>query len=207
MRTTLPALAAALSLAVLPLAPAHAQSTDTKVPAAEMPAVPIGTAKAGDLTISAAWTRQAPPGAKVGGGYLVVRNDGTEPDRLIGGAAAFAGRVEIHEMAVSDGVMRMAPIEGGLEIAPGATVELKPGGYHVMFMEMTDTPRRGDTVPVTLTFQRAGDVTVQMPVAAIGAPGPDDAPGSDDADAKPGHSGQPGHSGMDGMSHGATADE
>ena len=127
------------------------------------------TVTAGDLSITKAWTRQAPPRARVGGGYLTITNNGSEADRLVGGAAAFAGRVEIHEMAVTDGVMRMAPIEGGLEIAPGATVELKPGGYHVMFMAMTESPTEGDTVPVTLVFERAGEVTVRMPVAAIGA--------------------------------------
>ena len=130
-------------------------------------------AGAGDITVSAAWTRQTPPGAKVAGGYLTLTNKGTEPDRLIGGMAAFAGRVEIHEMAVTDGVMRMAPVEGGLVVPPGGTVVLKPGGFHVMFMDLRESPQEGDTVPVTLTFERAGDILVEMPVAAIGAPSPD----------------------------------
>ena len=124
---------------------------------------------AGDLTITKAWTREAPPRARVGGGYLTITNNGSRADRLIGGAAPFAGRVEIHEMAVTDGVMRMAPVAGGLEIAPGATVELKPGGFHVMFMGLTEPPAEGDTVPVTLRFERAGAVTVSMPVAGVGA--------------------------------------
>ena len=138
-------------------------------------AADVAAITAGDLRISKAWTRQAPPGARVGAGYLTVTNTGSEPDRLLGGAAAFAGRVEIHEMSVADGVMRMAPVTGGLVIPPGGTVELEPGGYHVMFVGVTDGPTMGETVPVTLTFRRAGDVTVEMPVAAIGATSPDGA--------------------------------
>lgn len=130
------------------------------------------TTTVGDLVIGEAWTRQTPPGARVGGGYLSVTNNGTEADRLVGGSASFAERVEIHEMAVTDGVMRMRALKSGLEIAPGQTIELKPGGFHVMFMGMKTSPRQGDTVPVRLRFERAGDVEVMMPVAAIGASTP-----------------------------------
>ena len=129
--------------------------------------------KVGDLVVAKAWTRAVPPGAKVGGGYLTVTNQGAEADRLVGGSAGFADRLEIHEMAVADGVMRMAPVEGGLAIPPGETVELKPGGFHVMFMGLSAAPKAGDAVPVTLVFERAGAVTVSMPVAPIGARGRD----------------------------------
>ncbi|EFL89508.1 copper chaperone PCu(A)C [Ahrensia sp. R2A130] len=130
------------------------------------------TVKVGDLEIVGAWTRQTPPNAKVGGGYLTVTNNGTTADRLIGGSANFAGRVEVHEMSVTDGIMKMAELKDGLTIEPGATVQLKPGSFHLMFMEMKASPKEGDTVPVTLTFANAGEVTVQMPVAAIGAGAP-----------------------------------
>ena len=133
------------------------------------------TVRAGDLVIEKAWTRQAPPRAEVGGGYLTIINAGDEADRLIGAAAPFANRVEIHEMAVTDGVMRMAPIRNGLEIPSGATIELKPGGYHLMFMGLTANPRRGERVPVTLTFEHAGTVTLDVSVLGIGAKGPADA--------------------------------
>ncbi|MEM6667105.1 MAG: copper chaperone PCu(A)C, partial [Pseudomonadota bacterium] len=65
---------------------------------------------------------------------------------------------------------KMKEMETGLEIPAGDAVQLQPGGYHVMFMNITDTPTEGSTIPVTLTFERAGDVTLDLPVAAIGAP-------------------------------------
>ena len=141
--------------------------------------------RAGDLSIAKAWTRQSPPGATVGGGYLSITNTGTEPDRLVGVAAPFAPRVEIHEMAVADGVMRMSELEDGLLIPPGRTVDLAPGGYHIMFMDVTAPPAEGDTVRIVLRFERAGEVTVAMPVAAVGAPAmPGAAHGGMDHDGK-----------------------
>src|SRR6202008_4425705 len=78
--------------------------------------------KAGDLVITQAWSRATPKGAKVGGGYLTIENKGSTPDRLIGGSADIAAKVEIHEMAMSNGVMKMRPLEKGLVIEPGKTV-------------------------------------------------------------------------------------
>src|ERR1700682_1497179 len=86
--------------------------------------------KAGDLVITQAWSRATPGGAKVAGGYLTIENKGSAPDRLIGGSVDVAGRVEVHEMAVTNGVMTMRPLERGLTIEPGKTVKLAPGGYH-----------------------------------------------------------------------------
>ena len=92
--------------------------------------------KAGDLAITEAWSRATPKGAKVGAGYLTIENKGSTPDRLIGGSADVAGKVEIHEMAMSNGVMKMRPLETGLVIEPGKTVKLAPSGYHVMLMDL-----------------------------------------------------------------------
>ena len=92
--------------------------------------------KAGDLVITQAWSRATPGGAKVAGGYLTIENKGTAPDRLIGGSAAIAGKFEVHEMTMDEGVMTMRPLDKGLEIAPGKTVKLAPGGYHVMLMDL-----------------------------------------------------------------------
>ncbi len=89
---------------------------------------------AGSLKISAPWTRATPKGASVGGGYLKITNTGTTPDRLIGGSTDVASRFEVHEMSMDNGVMKMRPVAGGIEIKPGQTVEFKPGGYHVMFV-------------------------------------------------------------------------
>lgn len=128
-----------------------------------------GAATAGNIVVEAAWVRGVPPGAPVAAGYLTVTNTGETPDRLIGGSAPFAGRVEIHTMEVEDGVMRMAELEGGLLIAPGATEVLRPGGSHLMFMDLVEAPAPGETVTVTLAFAGAGMVAVEMPVSPIGA--------------------------------------
>ena len=126
----------------------------------------------GDIRIERAWTRQPPPGASAGGGYARVVNEGTVQDRLVGGSVSFAERFEIHEMAVRDGVMRMRELDDGILIEPGETVDLEPGGFHFMFVELTAPPVEGSTVPVTLRFEKAGEVVVQMPVAPVGAGSP-----------------------------------
>ncbi len=125
--------------------------------------------KAGDLTVSATWARATPGGAKVGGGYVTIRNTGTVEDRLIGGTLAKAGKLEIHDMAVKDGVMTMRPLAEGVAIAPGETVVLGPGGKHLMFMELKEGLKDGETVAGTLVFQKAGTVAVQFRVTGIGA--------------------------------------
>src|SRR5262245_53485907 len=79
--------------------------------------------KLGALEIKQPWARATPKGAPVGGGYVTITNTGTTPDRLTGGSLIAAGRMEIHEMATVDGVMKMRPLAAGLEIKPGETVE------------------------------------------------------------------------------------
>jgi hypothetical protein len=127
------------------------------------------TTKIGDLVISTPWTRATPGGAKIGGGYLKITNTGKSSDRLTGISAGFAGHVEIHEMSMDGGVMKMRPLSAGLEIKPGETVELKPGGYHAMFMDLKQPLKEGDTVKATLTFEKAGPVDVSFSVNAVGA--------------------------------------
>lgn len=86
------------------------------------------------LEIGQPWARATAPSAKSGGGYLVIRNTGTAPDRLIAVKSPAADKVEVHEMKMEGNIMRMRAVENGIEIPPGATVELKPGGFHIMFM-------------------------------------------------------------------------
>lgn len=129
--------------------------------------------KAG-IRIEQPWTRATPGGARVGGGYLRITNTGTESDRLVAGQVSFAERVEIHEMATAGGVMTMRNLPNGLEIPAGQTVELKPGGYHVMFMGLRQPLTEGQIVRATLTFARAGTVEVDFRVGPVGgrtAPG------------------------------------
>jgi copper(I)-binding protein len=124
--------------------------------------------QAGALTIAQAWSRATPNGAKVGGGYLRITNTGSTPDRLIGGSFAGASRIEVHEMALENDVMRMKQVQGGLEIKPGATVELKPGGFHLMFMDLKEPLREGQTIKGTLVFEKAGTVDVEYSVRGMG---------------------------------------
>lgn len=135
-------------------------------------AAPAPVAKAGAVAIEQPWLRATPGGATVAGGYVTLRNTGSEPDRLTGATIPQAGRAEIHSMTTEGGVMKMAPVEGGLAVAPGATVALKPGGYHLMFLDLKDGLKAGETVSGTLTFERGGTVPVTFTVAPIGAQGP-----------------------------------
>ena len=154
MKRTLAALAAIFALVMV--APASAEDV-----------------KAGDLVISRAWTRATPNGAKIGGGYLTIENKGTTPDRLVGGSGDVAGKVEVHEMTMDNGVMKMRALDKGLTIEPGKTVKLAPGGYHLMMFDLKAPLKQGDKVPVTLEFEKAGKVTVSLDVQGVGAQAPD----------------------------------
>lgn len=127
--------------------------------------------KAGDLTLDHPWARATPNGAKVGGGFVVIRNGGAAPDRLLGGSVDFAGKVEIHEMAMEGDVMKMRPVEGGLEIPAGGEVALKPGSFHIMFMGLKAGLVEGETLKGTLVFEKAGPVEVEWSVEGIAASG------------------------------------
>ena len=128
--------------------------------------------RAGDLVITQAWSRTTPGGAKVAGGYLTIENKGTAPDRLIGGSGDVADKIQVHEMAMNDGVMTMRPLDNGLAIEPGQTVKLAPGGYHLMLTDLKKPLKQGDKVPLTLQFEKAGKVQVSFDVQGVGAQGP-----------------------------------
>jgi copper(I)-binding protein len=132
----------------------------------------------GSLHIENPWARATPKGAAVAGAYMRITNKGTVADRLIGGSAVVAGRFEIHEMKMEQGVMKMRPLSAGLEIKPGETVELKPGSYHVMMMGLKSPLEKGQRVKGTLQFEKAGKIDVEYMVEAIGttAPGAHGAP-------------------------------
>lgn len=123
----------------------------------------------GPIKIEQPWTRATPGGAKVGGGFMKITNTGTTPDRLVAIKTDVSGVVEIHEMKMVDGVMKMRALGAGIELAPGQTVELKPGGYHVMFMDLKTPIAKDKPVKATLVFEKAGEVAVEFAVAPIGA--------------------------------------
>jgi periplasmic copper chaperone A len=125
--------------------------------------------KLGSLVINHPWSRATPKGAPVAGGYMKITNSGTTPDRLVGGTTDAAKRFEIHEMSMDGGVMKMRELSDGLEIPPGATVELKPGSYHIMMMNPAKPFEKGERVKASLTFEKAGKVDIEFAVEAAGA--------------------------------------
>ncbi|MDS9467389.1 DUF1775 domain-containing protein [Paracoccus sp. MBLB3053] len=125
----------------------------------------------GELSISSPFARATLPGAKVAGGFLTIENGGQSEDRLIAASSPLAKRVEIHEMAMEGDVMRMRELPEGLVLPSGGTVELKPGGFHLMLQEIGEPLSEGMNVPVTLTFEKAGKVEVQLVVGPMNAKG------------------------------------
>ncbi|MBE0581716.1 MAG: copper chaperone PCu(A)C [Devosia sp.] len=147
-------LRAALAAAILVVTPALAHN---------------GVIHLGDINISLPFTRATLPNAPVGGGFLTIENAGTEADRLVSATSEVAGETQIHEMAMEGDVMKMRQLAEGLEIPAGETVVLAPGGVHIMFMGLKQAFVEGETVAVTLTFEKAGSVEVLLPVAAAAA--------------------------------------
>ena len=142
----------------------------------------ITTAHAGDytvgsLTITNPWSSATPKGATVGAGYMKITNTGTVPDRLIGISSDSASKLEVHEMKMQNGVMKMRPVQGGVEIKPGETVELKPESFHVMFVGLKKPLTAGDHIKAELVFEKAGTVNIEYDVLAMGARPSHDMPG------------------------------
>lgn len=128
---------------------------------------------AGDLRISAPWMRAPPGGSKVASGYVTITNSGNTPDRLVGASAAIAERVEVHEMTMEKGIMKMRALNPGLEIPPGKTVELKPGSFHLMLMDLKSAPEPGKSARMELRFEKAGAVPLDFAVQPLtGGPAP-----------------------------------
>ncbi|MCV9996952.1 DUF1775 domain-containing protein [Pararhizobium sp. YC-54] len=126
--------------------------------------------KIGSLEISGGAVKAMLPGAKVGGGGFVIKNDGGEDDTLLSVESPVAGRVEMHEMNMQNEVMKMRKLESGITIPAGETVTLQSGGLHLMFMDVEKPFAEGDTIPVTLTFEKAGKVDYVLTVGdAAGA--------------------------------------
>ncbi|GHD04009.1 copper chaperone PCu(A)C [Novosphingobium pokkalii] len=128
------------------------------------------------LAIGHPWSRETAPGQSVGGGFLTVTNRGKTDDRLIAVTSPVAAQVQLHTMTMDGGVMRMREVTGGLAVPAGGTLELKPGGYHIMFIGLKKSLKAGERVPATLTFQRAGTVQVAFAVQPATSTGPMEMP-------------------------------
>jgi uncharacterized protein YcnI/copper(I)-binding protein len=123
----------------------------------------------GSITVEAPWSRATPGGVKIGVGYMRIVNHGAEPDRLVAGTVAVASRFELHESSDVGGVASMRPVEGGLIIPAGGSVELKPGGFHAMLVDLKQPLKEGDVIRGTLVFEKAGTVAIEYTVGGIGA--------------------------------------
>ena len=119
----------------------------------------------GSIKIGHPWSRPTPAGAMAGGGFLTLTNTGKEQDRLVSGVTPVADRLEIHEMSMTGGVMRMRARPDGLVIPPGQTVKLAPGGFHIMLIGLKKPLALGDHVPARLKFEKAGTVDVTFLVS------------------------------------------
>ena len=125
----------------------------------------------GDVEIDATWTRATPPGASVAGGYASIRNRGAAPDKLVAASSPAADHVELHVMAMDGGVMRMRQVKE-FDLPAHGELALKPGGNHLMFIGLKEPFKEGAKVPVTLRFEKAGEVEVQLSVGEMGGAAP-----------------------------------
>ncbi|WOB25886.1 MULTISPECIES: copper chaperone PCu(A)C [Xanthomonas] len=162
----------ALSMVACERAPAPEANP---APAAVAPASTTApaTATAPVVVASGAWSRATPPGAPVAGGYLTLRNQSATPDRLVAVESPASAQVEIHEMTMDGGVMKMRHLEQGLVLPPGKDVVLGTGGTHLMFIAPHAPFEQGKPVVATLVFEHAPRVQVQFDVRALGASAPD----------------------------------
>jgi hypothetical protein len=124
--------------------------------------------KAGSLEIMSPWSRATPKGASTAIGYMTIKNNGTVPDRLVGGSVEVADRFQLHSMVMDNGVAKMRDLSG-IDIKPGQTIEFKPGGSHAMFVNLKHTLSKGEHVKGTLIFEHAGTVQIEYDVAGVGA--------------------------------------
>ena len=127
------------------------------------------TVTLGALKIEGAFSRATLPNAPVAGGFMTITNTGETDDRLISATSEVAGHMEIHEMTMNGDVMQMRELADGLVIPAGETLTLKPGSFHLMFMQLKQPLVQGESVSVTLTFEQAGTVTLPLPIGAINA--------------------------------------
>lgn len=125
--------------------------------------------QAGTLTLSGGFARATLPRAPVGGAYLTIANSGSTDDRLVAVSSGVSPEAQIHEMSHAEGVMTMRHLPDGLPLPAGETVQMTPGGVHLMLMGLTEPLVEGGTLDLMLTFEQAGVVAVSLPILAVSA--------------------------------------
>ena len=162
MRKKLFGALAAAAVALVPVSAALADGHGKKPMDHAMPSKVKGVA------VENAWARASAGMVRNGGAYLTIVNGAAEADRLVGAEAGVAERVEIHTHIDDNGVMRMRRVEG-VDLPAGGTVELKPGGYHVMFMGLHKPLKKGEKFPMTLVFEKAGKIATEVEIMDVGS--------------------------------------
>jgi periplasmic copper chaperone A len=123
------------------------------------------------VKVENAWSRATPPGAKLAAGYLTIRNKGATADRLVSASSPAAARVETHVTVKEGDVLRMRQVKG-YDIPAGGVLELKPGGAHLMLVNLKAPLKEGERVPLLLRFERSGEMKVELEVRALGTSHP-----------------------------------
>lgn len=162
VRVSCPSLAGALALALALAFGAGAHAEGAKATANS-----ASSASTGSLHVENGWMRATAPGQSVGGGFLTVNNQGAD-DRLVGASSPASASVELHTMSMDNNVMRMREVND-IEVPSGKKLELQPGGLHLMFIDLKAPLKAGETVPLNLRFEKAGEVSVSLRVEAMGA--------------------------------------
>ena len=139
-------------------------------------AVAGAAAQSAVVEVQHVWARATPPGAKTAAIYMTLVNHGPADDRLLSVSTPVADKAEVHTTVSENGISRMRPA-GPLTVAPGSPVELKPGGYHIMLMDLKTPLAAGQSVAVSLTFEKAGKVDTTAVVEKAGSMGPNEMPG------------------------------
>ena len=130
----------------------------------------------GAIQVEGAWARALPAVARNGAAYMVIRNDGPSPDRIVGGDSAIAERVELHTHEMQGGLAKMRRLEGGIELPAGGSQRLEPGGMHVMLMGLAEPLVAGETFEIVLRFANAPPLAVEVTIrdaASVGHGGSD----------------------------------
>ena len=123
---------------------------------------------AGGIALKDPFSRASPDGATTGGAFITIANSGKEADRLVSASSPAAKTVELHETVMAEGVMKMEPHPEGWEIPAGGTLELAPGGKHIMLIDLVAPLEAGKSIELTLNFEKAGTKTIQVPVQKMG---------------------------------------
>jgi periplasmic copper chaperone A len=129
--------------------------------------------RVGSIVITEPWARATPKGASTGAAYMTITNTGSAPDRVSCVSSDVSAECQIHIMTMENSMMKMRPVEGGIEIKPGETARFEPSSLHLMLVNLKHPLDQGKTVKATLKFENAGTVDIEYPVAAIGAAAPD----------------------------------